>query len=809
MTNTPRAMTSLRKCFLDAAVRDDDDHYIFEPGEAGLQALLGASNYTVSVSSVEDGYKELQWDTNKSLSWADFQSLSAKLQIDVEKEDDQMDDFDSSDFVSAQPEETASIVEVSGSAAEAGATDLVNADVEEWAGLFRRQTETVTLQSFLDAKFEAFMASNPGDENKPLAAKRMFFNSAWYYVHVREFYVDAGMKGGDMCRRTDDGKLALLMPLMSFTEPERKQIPEEYLQCVSPATVDDINRSLKKKWLEMLAMLKYTTLKEEALFEQFLNHEYFPKFKEELQLKRSTEEAPAFIPRYPVDFDDCTPATKVQRQDVINRAKCCDEAELESRLKQEWEAEVEKLSAVVVKSLGKDAFQCFHKAEYYDALLVVVALRELKAESILEHLRVPLEAGENATSETVVKRRKIAMTLSSPDLATLDDHVKSLWLGERNAAPARVRHLFSETPSPEFWEDKYYSSMEQLFEKRLLPSVKEISSPVQSTLGPAAAQSAGRGDITFGTSQSAGGGDITFGMMNAIQQRRNVNESSASDAAMTFIGSAQMHESGTTGSNYKYEGFLLDYDSTPRSFTPKGGSPMKRRASDGGDVTVLDVLLADLTGPVIITLWSSCVDAFLQAIADMGTGVDLSQVVVLLEQVRVSDMVSNDYVGEVLTPMKVLHSTGDTPQRAGTKITLSTVKTSPFTTTAIYKSPSPGHCYSQFGTYRLKLVPPFRATLRGTIVDASEEDVTLAGQPKKTFALVDDAGAWLQCVAVGRNALSSCLRNDMEVVAYYVSGKVGQRGSGGSVWLFKDSMLVPIGSKSIQKRNQLELMANV
>ena len=95
------------------------------------------------------------------------------------------------------------------------------------------------------------------------------------------------------------------------------------------------------------------------------------------------------------------------------------------------------------------------------------------------------------------------------------------------------------------------------------------------------------------------------------------------------------------------------------------------------------------------------------------------------------------------------------------------------------------------------------------IVDASEEDVTLGGQPKKTFALVDDAGTWLQCVAVGRNALSSCLRNDMEVVAYYVSGKVGQRGSGGSVWLFKDSMLVPIGSKSIQKRNQVELMAKV
>ena len=338
--------------------------------------------------------------------------------------------------------------------------------------------------------------------------------------------------------------------------------------------------------------------------------------------------------------------------------------------------------------------------------------------------------------------------------------------------------------------------MEKLFEKRSLPSVKDISSPVQSSLRQVA-------------TQSAGGEAIMFGMLPAIQQRRNVDESGGSGAAMNFIGSSQIHESGTNGTGWKYEGFLIDYDSAPRSFTPKGGSPMKRRASDSGEVTVLDVLLADLTGPVIVTLWSSCVDAFLQATSNIGTDIDMSQVVMLLEQVRVSDVVSNDYVGEVLTPMKVLHSMGDTPQRTGTRITLSTVKTSPFTTSAIYKVPSPGHCYSQFGTYRLKLVPPFRATLRGTIVDASEEDVTLGGQPKKTFALVDDAGTWLQCVAVGRNALSSCLRNDMEVVAYYVSGKVGQRGSGGCVWLFKDSMLVPIGSKSIQKRNQVELMAKV
>jgi len=235
----------------------------------------------------------------------------------------------------------------------------------------------------------------------------------------------------------------LLMPYMSFTEHERKQIPEEYLQCVSPATVDDINRSLKKKWLEMSAVLKYTSMKEDALFEQFLKSEYFPIFKQELELKRSVE-TPAFIPRYAVDFDDCIPATKMQRQDLINRAKCGDEAELESRLRQDWETEVDKLSAVVAKSLGKDVFQCFHKAEYFNALGVVVACRESNTSSnnILEKLRVPLEEGANVSSETVVKRRKIVLTLSSTDLEKLDDHVKSLWLGERNAAPPSIRHFF-------------------------------------------------------------------------------------------------------------------------------------------------------------------------------------------------------------------------------------------------------------------------------------------------------------------------------------------------------------------------------
>ena len=89
---------------------------------------------------------------------------------------------------------------------------------------------------------------------------------------------------------------------------------------------------------------------------------------------------------------------------------------------------------------------------------------------------------------------------------------------------------------------------------------------------------------------------------------------------------------------------------------------------------------------------------------------------------------------------------------------------------------------------------PFRAHMRGTVVDVVRGDFTRSGEAKATFALVDSAGAWVQCCAVGaRNAGSKPLQEGFEVVVYNVSARASlQQGQSHCVWLFKDAFVVPV-----------------
>ena len=104
-----------------------------------------------------------------------------------------------------------------------------------------------------------------------------------------------------------------------------------------------------------------------------------------------------------------------------------------------------------------------------------------------------------------------------------------------------------------------------------------------------------------------------------------------------------------------------------------------------------------------------------------------------------------------------------------------------------------------------QLSPPFRITLRGSLQDVQLGGVTLTGQPKCIFALVDEMGSWVQCCGIGRNGRGDVFQDGNEVILYYASGRKGSGTSDSLVWLFKDSMIVLVGKKNSQKRMQIEL----
>ena len=146
-----------------------------------------------------------------------------------------------------------------------------------------------------------------------------------------------------------------------------------------------------------------------------------------------------------------------------------------------------------------------------------------------------------------------------------------------------------------------------------------------------------------------------------------------------------------------------------------------------------------------------------------------------------------------------------TAQRPSAAISLVTSLSSPFMTIAVYTTPSSLQCIVNFSGSRSKMVPPFRATMRGVIADLADHDVTQQGDATRAFSLVDDMGFWFQVNAIGRNALSPALQNGNDVVLYFVTARPGNHGGCGSVYLFKDAVIVLVGKKSVQKRVEIEL----
>ena len=253
----------------------------------------------------------------------------------------------------------------------------------------------------------------------------------------------------------------------------------------------------------------------------------------------------------------------------------------------------------------------------------------------------------------------------------------------------------------------------------------------------------------------------------------------------------------------------MDFDITPRIFEPK--SPSKRKSANLSEKYVMDVMLADLSGPVKLSLWGTAADVWLKLQREhFGEDAEeqngqAKKVYLLVENFRISDIPTSDYNGPVLTTMKCMNSLIETGVQAGTVLSLSVNPRSPYLQKYVYHVPTHPACIHHFLSVKRELTAPFRATLRGSLQDVQLGGVTQQGEPICTFALVDEMGSWVQCCGIGRNGRGAAFQDGNEVVLYYASARKGTATLEALLWLFKDSMIVVVGRKNVQKRMQIEL----
>ena len=102
----------------------------------------------------------------------------------------------------------------------------------------------------------------------------------------------------------------------------------------------------------------------------------------------------------------------------------------------------------------------------------------------------------------------------------------------------------------------------------------------------------------------------------------------------------------------------------------------------------MDLILADHTGPVNVTLWDEIAVKFGGMLRPKGAAGAAGQLL-RLEGLRVSDIPKSEWNGTCLTPVKVLHSLADLPGQQGTVLSFPTSAKSPFMLTSTYTPPPP------------------------------------------------------------------------------------------------------------------------
>ena len=151
----------------------------------------------------------------------------------------------------------------------------------------------------------------------------------------------------------------------------------------------------------------------------------------------------------------------------------------------------------------------------------------------------------------------------------------------------------------------------------------------------------------------------------------------------------------------------------------------------------------------------------------------------------------------------------------GTLVKVVTAFTSPHMKNDLKFEPSEERICEDFRMLGDPLVAPFRASLRGIIMNIDEVTVNNSDNKMRDFRLVDKNGAWIRCCAMFHNINSPALKAEQtEAVLYFGAGRGPIGTMPGKVYFYRDSIIAPlrVADKAAPYRQQIDiqgpLMAN-
>ena len=280
-----------------------------------------------------------------------------------------------------------------------------------------------------------------------------------------------------------------------------------------------------------------------------------------------------------------------------------------------------------------------------------------------------------------------------------------------------------------------------------------------------------------------------------------------------FVCSKSVLEGTVKEKIVQYEGWLIHSAEEPRTVKVPdfNRSPSKRKASDMSekqDKEILDIVLLDNTGPLMVTLWGDCVTSFFEQKRNLPQGTQANQKsIVHLSALTYGKLPNSEWNGVCLSTIKVMSTMEARSKAAATVVTFMTLPSSPYLTKEKFDIPRPPACVALFSPCKNKMKAPFRGTFCGTVANTQDMEETVRGKQKLYFDLVDSSGTWFLCCAMGMHARNKSLKDGAQVVLFFGTARGSLHDSPAALYLFQDAVIIQFGkvANAVPKRMKLEI----
>ncbi len=474
-----------------------------------------------------------------------------------------------------------------------------------------------------------------------------------------------------------------------------------------------------------------------------------------------------FDPKYGVDADSADPVVQECRRALIE--KMDDEAAqlLEETLQKRWKDLIASMPPYMQMSILESSYEAFEKEHYFECMEEVLQNKMNKA-----YIYDPPVPPRNEEEMRLVQEVTVAQS------TIIDARITRAWAEECGSMPAFVQCTLPRVPPKAFLEQRLYEIV-----SRVLREQGAASDASQSSIGPS---EAGLEEaVTDPLAQFFTGkheGTIAF--------------STVAKDATAHMGAMELLSSDVSGDElFTFQGYLLTLSPTCRDSGSKPSSPRKRGRSSVCDSKVMDIVAVDRTGPACITLWGEAADTLEHLILKFtkkehdSSG---SMPIISLTNMRPVVLKSGGREGEILTTTNTLHTVRGLARCRESTVELLEKPTSAFLLSAPWYIPP-----DRIVMPRVKplegVEAPFRVSLRGVAQKVSGVEESMQGNAKRSFALVDEQGYWVSCVAIGESATSTALVNGNEIILFFAHGRSASSSSEGGIRLFHNSAVWLVG----------------